>query len=110
MGEYEQTGVPPAGYVQPYRAGFAMVMVLFALLSPDTEPLTVTSRIAAAAGSTQRHRMRMVRGMMCFMVVPSVIIRQWQGKINSALEWVREMCMYRAIRKGRITCRVFQWI
>jgi hypothetical protein len=29
-GVNEQTGVPPAGYIQPYCAGFAMVRVLFA--------------------------------------------------------------------------------
>jgi hypothetical protein len=76
MGVYEQTGVPPAGYEQPYCAGFAMVRVLFAELCSDTVPLTVTSWITPAAGRTQRHRTRMAMGMRCFMIDPSVIIRE----------------------------------
>jgi hypothetical protein len=86
MGVYEQVGVPPAGYEQPYRAGFAMVRVLFAELCSDTVPLTVTSSIAAAAGSTQRHRTRIAMGMMCFMADPSVIIREWQGRLKRVQE------------------------
>jgi hypothetical protein len=85
IGVNEQTGVPPAGYEQPYCAGFAIVRVLFARLSADTVPLTVTSWITAAAGSTQRHRTRRVMGRVWFTGTPSVVsTRDRQESINKA--------------------------
>jgi hypothetical protein len=74
MGVYEQTGVPPAGYEQPYLAGFAIVRELLYLLCSDTVPLTVTSWITAAAGRTQRHSTRRMMGRMCFTVFYSFLL------------------------------------